>query len=202
MVERVQRFVVGPLQVVQHQHQRLRGGKQLQATDPGVQAAALQLLAVAQDAGDEGAGAVVQADELAQQRSLLVGRVTEDRPQRGGEGRLRFGLRGAVPHAQLPEQQVAQQAVGLVSPLEVAAGAPQGDGLRLRRQQGLDFCKQAALAQAGIADDGGRTQPAAGREHGGCQALQPAQFVVAADHGRGHAVGAMPQAAQAPFAHP
>ena len=81
VIDGVQRFIVGPLQVVQHQHQRLLCSLQAQVLGPGVQAARAQLFAVAQDAGDGGAGAVVQANELPEHRRLLFSRRAKDRRQ-------------------------------------------------------------------------------------------------------------------------
>ena len=155
MVDGVQRLVVSPLQVVQHQHQGLLRGLQPQVLGPGMQAAGAQLLAVTQDASNEGAGAVVQADQLAQQRRLFVCCRAEDRRQRGRELLLRLRLRVAVLHAVVPEQQVAQQAARLVQALGVAAGGPQRSGARGRQQIGphfgQHFGQQPALAQPRLA---------------------------------------------------
>ena len=200
MVQRIERFVVGPLQIVQHQHQRLARGVQCHATHPGVQAEGTPLGAVGQDAGHERAGAVVEADQLPQKRGLFVGRISKQRLQRRSKGLLRLCLGLAVAHAHGPEQQVAQQAIRLVAPLGLGGGAPQAAGQHCGRQRGLQLRQQAALAQAGITQHGDAAQRAARRQHRRHGCIELGELGVATHQRRGDTIGAVAQATQAPLA--
>ena len=185
VVDEVERAFVGPVQVVEQEHER-RAALLLQATKvlgQRVEGAVADLLGLVCDAGDVRVGVVVEPDQLADQRRLLRGPRAQHRAEAARELGLRDGLRIAVEDLEAPGQQVAQQAVGHV----VAVGlrptlevlhrlAPQLEPVR-------EFEAKPALAQARIADHRDERERAL-VAHGLEGLGQAGEFGVAPDHPR------------------
>ena len=82
MFEEVERAGIGPMQVVEQQHQQAAHGAAAQEPGGGMERPVAQLPGVAGDADDRRSSAEVEAKQLAEQRALLRAALAEGRPQR------------------------------------------------------------------------------------------------------------------------
>ena len=194
MLQKVERAVVGPVQVFELQHDRaaavrcVAGRKAAEHLRRGVEGAVADLPGVVLDATDVAAVAEVQTDQVAQQVGVRLGHVGAlDSPEQRNEPvvNLPFGGVDAVAVADLQPSgdDVAQQAVGLVLGQRVGTALEDVERLGPGFTPGLELVEQPALAQAGLADHGDQRRPAL-NEQAQEGALQCGEFTIAADHAR------------------
>ena len=97
--------------------------------------------------------AVVEPDQLADQGGVLGGAVA----QHGAEARRELALRGrlriALEDLEAPGEQVAQQAIRNVVAVRLRPALEEADGLAPELEPVRELQAQAALADAGLADD-------------------------------------------------
>ena len=208
MDEEVERAVVGPVQVVELEHDRCAGLRRDAAKHlrRGVERAVADLAGVAADAAQVAAVAEVEPDQVAEQVGVRLRHLGafvgfEQRRDAGFDLAFRDGDAVAVADLQAPREDVAQQPIGLVARQRIGAALEDAERLGPGVAPGVELAEQPALAQAGVADDGDHRQPALA-EQALERTLQHAELGVAADHPRldtldaaaGDAKGARPGA--------
>ena len=188
VAQEIERAVVGPVQVVELQHdpRALVYADAPQHLCRGVEAAGADLARVVEDALDMPAVAEIQADQLAQQVSVRlrqVGPVVGD--EKGCHAVLELVLRlahaVAVDDVQPPCQHVAQQAERAALGLRIGPALEQRETGVPGFGPALELVQQPALADARVGDHGDGAQPLLDL-HPLERVLQRQQLRVASDH--------------------
>ena len=193
VVEEVERAVVGPVQVVELQHERRarRARDAAQRLRGGMEAAVADLPGVVADAADVAAAAVVQADQVAEQvgvglglaRRLVVGEQRHRCPARAC--RLATSMLSLSRMCRRQREQVAQQAVGLALRLRRRARLKEVGALgRAPRPSCSNSYSSRLLPTPASPTTTTRSQPAPGCVKARRTLLQSTQLGVAADHAR------------------
>ena len=183
VVDEVERAFVGPVQIVEQEHDR-HGSGTVQGTDilaQRMKRPVAQLLCLAGDAGDVRVGAVVEADELADQGDMLGGAFSQHGAQAARQLGLGDALRIAVQDLELRRQQIAQQTVRQVVAVRLRPATKQAMRQVAALQPVREFGQQPALAHASIGDHGDQHEHAV-FSHRIEVLVQARQFRVAADH--------------------
>src|SRR6267142_5427060 len=118
-----------------------------------VKRAVAELFAVAGDAGDVWAGAVVEPDQLADERDLLLAAVAEGGAEPLGQLGVGGRLGVVVEDLEAPAEQRTQYAVGHIGAVRLRAPAEEPHGLGAQLEPALDLGHQSGLAEPGVADN-------------------------------------------------
>ena len=163
--EEVQALVVGPVQVLELQHDRRAVGRADAAEQlrRGVERAIADLPGVVEDALQVAAVTPLDADQVAEQMGVAfgdLGTVVVDEQRRDALLHLPARRLEAVVVADLeaPGQDVAQQPERLALGLRRGAAAKEEEAFRTRVAPGRELVEQTALADAGIGHHADRRQ--------------------------------------------
>ena len=155
MVDEIERAFVGPVQVVEQEDDR-RARVAMQCAEirrERVEGPIADLLRFAGDGDDVRVAAVLEADQLADQRGVLGGALAEHGAEPGGELVLGDRLGVALEDLEARGEHVAQQAVGNVVAVRMRPALEEAHRLALQLEPVRELEAEAALADAGLADD-------------------------------------------------
>ena len=161
VVEEVQAFVVGPVQVFELEDERATflGTEPAEQLRRDVKGAIANLFRIVQDAAEVTARRPFDADQVAQNVGVAFGEIQSVLREEQRDD-ARFHLLACdvdafvVGNLETPYQDVAQETEGLVLGLRRGATAKEMEALRTRLSPRLEFAEQPALADAGIRDNG------------------------------------------------
>ncbi|HEY2190217.1 MAG TPA: hypothetical protein VGH48_16800 [Caldimonas sp.] len=191
VIEEVQRRVVSPVQILEQQEQRRRTDL---AYPPHRQrcrakAAAPDLARILANSGNVPARGKIQAEHLAEHVRVRLGLVLvgafvagEQLHDEFLDLRLRDLHRVRVLDQRPCREDVAQQPVRLALGLGCRATLEQAMGRGARFDPVQEFVEQAALAEAGVGDDGDAGKSGARCEQRFERAAQEIELALAADH--------------------